>query len=255
MSDAPKGEGRWTMVAKPTDHHGPAAGGGHHEDVPGAQENSVRAGHEPDQFNARGVIFIPIGVMIAAALSYGLVTLLFGVFTPGKLDEKGANPQTVAENDKPYDTRVTRISSQDPDAPVKQPRLEWMRTIEQRKDRSEPEFYRSFRAADAGNSPEIRPEDLRPENFVDWKTGKKVLSGYEWVDQGKGVARIPVNEAIHILASQGKLKPKTPGPHPTDTTSEHPKQSNGGQAETQAPEANPHKDEHKKEEPKKDGKH
>ena len=275
MSGAPKGEGRWTMATKPASLDMPAAGMGHDEDVPGADKESVRAGHEPDWFNARGVIFVPIGVAIAAAMTYGVVTLLFAAFTPGKpAADKTTNPQAVEENSKPYDQRVTRISSQDPNAPVKQPRLEWLRTVEG-KTKDEPVYYRSMKSPDMGNSPEIRPEDLRPENYVDWNTGKKVLSTYEWVDQAKGVARIPVNEAIRILATQKKLPAKpVAGGHPTGATTREPKLSNGGQTETAAMEAvheahddghkkddhghkdepkkDEHKDEHKKEEPKKE---
>ena len=37
--------------------------------------------------------------------------------------------------------------------------------------------------ADTGNAPELRPEDLRPENFVDWNTGEKPLAQYKWLDR------------------------------------------------------------------------
>jgi hypothetical protein len=231
---------------------------GHDEDRTGAEPESVRAGHEPDWFDARGVIYIPILVVIAAALTYGMVTLMFSYFAPGQVDPAGANPQTVADQGKPYNDRVAKINSQDPDAPVKQPRLEAMRTVE-KKHPDEPIYYRSMKGPEAGNPPELRPEDLRPENFIDWNTGEKPLAQYKWVDQGKGVARIPVNEAIKILATQKKL-PARAGHHPTGSTMQSPKLSNGGQAA--APAEKDDHDDHKKDdkkpekkdEPKKDEK-
>src|SRR5205085_8521014 len=122
---------------------------------------------------ARVVIYVPALVVISAAFTYGLFTFMFNFFNPGAPIEKGANPQAVARNERPYNERVADISSQDPNAPVKQPRLEAIREVE--KKPNEPTFYRSMGSADTGNSPELRPEDLRPENFIDWNTGEKPL--------------------------------------------------------------------------------
>ena len=65
--------------------------------------------------------------------------------------------------------------------------------------RQDPAFLRSVRPSEAGNSPLIRPEDLRPDNYVDPITRQKVLRDYAWVSKEKGVARIPVNVAIKVL--------------------------------------------------------
>lgn len=253
---------RWTLVTKPTDHEMPSAGIGHDQEKPGAEPESVRAGHEPDWFDARGVVFIPILVVIAAVLTYGVVTLLFAVFDPGKADDRGANPMAKAENDKPFNERVTRISSQDENAKHRQPRLEWVRQVEP-KHAGEPTYYRSMKTPETGNPPEIRPEDLRAENFVDWNTGEKPLADYKWLSQGKGVARIPVSEAMKILAADKKLPAKAGRP----AAPPKPTLSNGGQGritdtrptsapvpKADAPKPEPKKDETKKDELKKDEK-
>jgi hypothetical protein len=228
MSDlpTPAGRGQWKLVTKPTDLGMPSAGIGHEQEKPGAEQDSIRAGHEPDWFDARGVIFVPILVLIAAAATYGFVTLMFNYFDPGTPLKEGAHPVAAAQNARHFNERVVDISSQDPDAPVRQPRLEWMRTVEKMYE-GEPTFYRSMRALEFGNPPEIRPEDLRPENFVDWNTGERPLAEFGWVDREKGVARIPVNEAIRILATEKKLPAQTGTP--LSGTVGLPRMSNGGQ--------------------------
>jgi hypothetical protein len=254
MSDTPTpaGKGQWTLVTKPADLDMPAAGMGHSEDKMGAEPESVRAGHEPDWFDARGVVYVPILVVVSAAATYGLVTLMFNYFDPGTADTRGANPRAAMANAVPYNERVRDISSQDPAAEVKQPRLEAMRAVE-KKHPDEPLYYRSMRPTDTGNPPEVRPEDLRPENFVDWTTGEKPLVDYKWVNKDKGVARIPVGEAIKILATQKKLPAKAG--RPAGGTGQSPTLANGGQGDA-APAAKdePKKDDHdhKKDEPKKD---
>jgi len=42
---------------------------------------------------------------------------------------------------------------------------------------------------------------------------QKVLHGYGWVNQGAGIARMPIDEAMKIVAERGL--PKFPGPEPT----------------------------------------
>jgi hypothetical protein len=239
---------RWAMVPPSAPHA--AAGHDPHDDVPGANAESVRAGHEPDWFNSSRIVAVPILVAVAAAVTYGLVTVLFSFFNPGKPEEKGANPQAAERNARPYDERVTDISSLSPEARVKQPRLEAMRTIEQRP--GEPTYLRSFRPEDVGNSPEIRPEFLRPENFIDWNTNEKPLVQYRWLDKEKGIARIPIAEAIRILATEKKLPAKAGGRRPADVTANLPKLSNGGQGVAAGPPAKA--DEHHNDEHKKDGK-
>ena len=93
------------------------------------------------------------------------------------------------------------------------------------------------------NTYELKPQDLYPSRFVDPLTGKRLLAEYEWVAKDKGVARIPVDEAIHLLA--GKL-PHKDGVAPAGTLAK-PKQSNGGQAivPLPVPTGGPAKDDHK----------
>lgn len=256
MSDTPTYKGRYTMVPRDPDAHPTTAHA--HDDIPGTHPDSLKAGHEPNFFNAKGVVFIPIGVTIATIMTYGLVTLLFSFFKPGEPVTEGANPMAAANNSADYNERVARISSQNPEAPVKQPRLEWMRKVDNRP--GEPVFLRSFRMSDTGNSPEIYPEYLRAQNFIDWNTGEKPLVQYKWLDKDKGVARIPVNEAMKILVTSKKLPAKHV--HLADTNAGRSKLSNGGQAAAPSPVAvehdhdhdHKHEDKPKTEEPKKDSK-
>jgi hypothetical protein len=57
---------------------------------------------------------------------------------------------------------------------------------------------------------------LQPAPISDMKdmraAEEKILSGYGWVDQGQGVARIPVDRAIDLLAQRGIAARTTAAP-------------------------------------------
>jgi hypothetical protein len=60
---------------------------------------------------------------------------------------------------------------------------------------------------------------LQREPFGDWGTMRKqqdeLLNGYGWVDESRGVARIPIEEAMKRLAEKGL--PARPAPLPSAT--------------------------------------
>jgi hypothetical protein len=76
---------------------------------------------------------------------------------------------------------------------------------------------------------------LQREPFGDWRTMKKqqdeLLSTYGWVDESKGVAHIPIEEAMKRLAGQGlparpapgapAAAPAAPAPAPAAAPAEH----------------------------------
>jgi hypothetical protein len=218
-----------------------------HDEPTGTDGQSIQAGHEPDRFDVKGIVAVPILIAIVCAITYGIITVVFGVIEPMKpTTDNTTNPQAAEDAGKNYNERVAKISSSDEKAPVKQPRLEWMRTIPTKEGESI--FHRSFRPNTAGNAPEITPQYLRPENFVDWDTGERKLIDYKWLNKEKGIARIPIAEAMEILTTSKKLPAKADGVAPVGTIGK-PKLSNGGQANP--PPVLP-KAEAKKDEPKKD---
>lgn len=222
----------------------------HDTDVPGAERDSVRAGHEPDRFGVKAILAVPALLTLIVLLAFGIVTALFLAtydrFHPAPAG--GFNPQAVAVNtveaadgkgrvERDVSERVGRISSTAPESvpglpgtAVPQPRLEYLKEVAP-ETKQDPAWVRSKRPVETpSNTYEIRPEDLRPENYADPETRVKVLATYGWVDDKKTVARIPIGEAIK-LAATGKLKlpaaRKDAVPSPTSSINA-PTMANGG---------------------------
>ena len=218
-------------------------------DIPGAETDSVRAGHEPDRFKVKSILAVPALLTVVVVLAFGIVTALFvGLYTRFvPTPAGGSNPQAVEVNtvaaadgkgrqDRDVSERFARIGSTAPkDVPglagtaVPQPRLEYLKqTTPETKD--DPAFERSKRPVEsASNTYEIRPEDLRPDNYTDPVTKEKVLATYGWVDAGKKVARVPVAEAMRMILADPKKLPVRKNPlTQVGTSINTPTLSNGG---------------------------
>jgi hypothetical protein len=231
MSDKPHDEhataARWARIYEAmTGASAPPGPHDHDVDVPGANPEAVKAGHEADRFDARGIVMVPVVVVVMAAIAYALVTALFSVFEFGKLDTSNVqSPQAAEQATRPHNERVATISSTDPHAKSHEPRLEFLKRIDDSRNgkAADPPFVRSFQPAEGGNSPEMTPQDLDPDRYTDPLTGKKLLVGYEYVNKEKGVARIPIAEAMKLV----KLPAKKGTPN--SSVGGSPKISNGGQ--------------------------
>lgn len=225
----------------------------HDTDIPGAERDSVRAGHEPDKFQAKSILAVPallIGVVIVA---FSIVSALFFTqyhrFVP---ETSGFNPQSADLNTKLADDGKTRVDRDindrlarfgstapkdvagQPGTAVPQPRLEYLKqTAPNTPD--DPAFERSKRPVESvTNTYEIRPEDLRPDNYLDPVTKEKVLVSYGWVDPDRKLARIPIGEAMRQVLASKKLKArKDPLPSPTSSINT-PTLANGGQVRPNA---------------------
>ena len=91
--------------------------------------------------------------------------------------------------------------------------------------------------------PEPRLETNEPRDLKDVRDDEeKLLKGYSWVDQQKGIVRIPVDVAIDVLAKRG-LPSRAGAPAPTAAA------LNAPAAAPAAPKESTH--EHPAEEPKK----
>jgi hypothetical protein len=173
---------------------------------------------------------VPGLVIVVTALAYFLVTGVFEWIKPGKpSDSPTMSPLAVEQGRKPFNERAARISNVDPKAPVRQPRLEGIVVVDQSRERggSDPVNYRSFPASQKDNTYFLTPQDLYPSKFVDPVTGEKLLEEYKPI--AKGVARIPVEEAMKLVLKNGSLKAMKDGANPAGTI-DAPKQSNGGQS-------------------------
>ncbi len=214
-----------------------ASAGGHHEEVPGVAAASAKVGHEPDQFDARTIVYVPVVVAIALVVTYLLVQGAF-LFVNGKESRmeteattSSTDPDVIAKTKKENQTKVKARNElaggigtwnakpgtkSTPDGqplpPVPQPQLEYNRQLNlTRRDANgnvvnDPPFLRSFPSQGDHNSPVLYPEDLRPENYTDpWQGNAKLLAEPKWVVKDK-LATVPIDEMIHLIAHDPKWK-------------------------------------------------
>lgn len=231
------------------------AGAAEHETTPpGADEKSFKAGHEPDRFEIRGILYVPALVAVVLVFTYAFVQVTFH-WIRNPAPPAAANPQVKELNALDFNPRVGRISSTDPEpvlerpgTAVPQPRLEFMQE-QAGGGPDDPPFFRSKRAMQERNSPEVRPQDLRPGNYVDPATGQKPLADWAFTDGKKDAIRVPIDEAIHMVEhGQIKLPVRKDPVNPGRTTESAAKASNGGNAAAvsapvtvEAPKDVPHK--------------
>lgn len=202
----------------------------HDTEPAGAGEDSIKAGHEPDRFQVRSVLYVPALLVIFVLITFGLVTVTFNYLTVKPAMDVDANKLAAIESQKSLNERFAAISSTDPNARVKQPRLEYLKQTANADDPSDPPFYRSKRPIPAvGATWELYPEDLRPQNFVDPTTHEKILVNAGFYDGKKDLAHIPIAEAIEVMLNEKKL-PVKPGAKPVSlTTVGRPDMSDSGE--------------------------
>jgi hypothetical protein len=233
------------MSDKPHDHDNPltqlwvamsGASSGHHEETPGVEDKSIAVGHEPDRFGVGGIVAVPIAVGITLAVTYLIVTLIFRYVA-------GTASDAMASKDPPINERLGVRSSTGgqaakgvPVQPSGEPRLDGTPKLDTRVNGKDVAPYlMSFRKTPTGNWPDIYPEDLRADKYVDYDTQKRPLADPpEFIEGSKTHARLPIDKAIELLSKNAELKkqylpvsdkPAPVGGKPTDK----PKASNGGQ--------------------------
>src|SRR5687767_14794547 len=119
MSEHHSGHGGDSPLAKLMITVSGASGSEHESEPPGVNTVSLRAGHEPDKFDIRPILYVPLLVVIVLAMAYAMVSgVFFNIKDPAKTDK--GNPEVVELNAKPLNERGPRISSSDPNAAVKQ---------------------------------------------------------------------------------------------------------------------------------------
>ena len=123
------------------------------------------------------VLFVFAGFLLHAGLWRLEQTLVPEVKT------EGAAPPVVMPGEPTVNDRVGAVGS---------PRLEGLQELQ-----AEPPEYRSSRPVAGANPPEYRPEDLRADR-------QPTLHEYRWLDRDKGIARIPIESAMDIVAEQSR---------------------------------------------------
>ncbi len=206
-----------------------ASGGSHESEPPGADAVALKAGHEADKFGAKAIVLVPVFVAITLALTYVIVTITFNAINVRPAADQ-PDSELVKLNDAPINDRFARTSSTEPKNPpghtgavVPQPRLEYLRQTEG----TGPANYQTRFALPTGNSPEIHPEDLRAERYIDPKERRRVLTEAGWRDrEKKTVAHISIDLAMKEVLKTLPVQEKPVSL--TGTGDNKSKQSNAG---------------------------
>jgi|GEM_PF-4087806 len=203
--------------------------GGHGEFVAAGPTHNYQ--YEPDKFAVKTILAVPIAVLVTGLLAFTCTWLLFSFIFDPKIQEPADNPEAGKRNAAALNERFGRISSTDPNAEVQQPRLEGLQKTEVYKKDGDPNNTEDRNLITAertttqptkeGNSPRYHAENLRPDRVKELSTGG--------TDPQTGVTRMPVNEAIKLLADAGLLPVQEGAPRlDIDGNWDRPKESNGG---------------------------
>ncbi|MBA4063651.1 MAG: hypothetical protein C0501_08055 [Isosphaera sp.] len=84
--------------SKPDDHDG----------IGGPTAEALKAGYEPDGYDTRSVVSVPVIVVAVFVIAFGTTTALFAYFTSGPANPT-ANPQAAERNRAPLAERMQRI--------------------------------------------------------------------------------------------------------------------------------------------------
>ena len=148
---------------------------------PPAAETIAR-GHEIDAYDTTSVISVPLLVVLFFVLAFGTVSVIFYFIFPTQEDPT-AHPMAVERSKQGVSERHENIPS---------PRQDNFRELEG--------HTRSItsRERPGVNSVNLHPEDIRANPI-----NTPALYKNGWVDPGKSVARISIDEAL-ALAAQNK---------------------------------------------------
>lgn len=176
--------------------------------------------YEPDKFAVKTIMAVPVVIIFTATVAFLTTWILFAsLFDPRIPGELPDSKEAAERNAQPLNERFGRISSTDPNAEVKQPRLEGLQLTEETKRDGHYTITSEITTQQArkeGNPPRYHADDLRPERIAEL--------------QVKDKDRMPIDEAIEALLSGGHLKARA-GATQLDVNGSwnRPKESNGGQ--------------------------
>jgi hypothetical protein len=162
---------------------------------------AVKQGFEQDTVHVRTILYVPIVLVIAFAFAFGTVTLIINYMRePSKTPP--ANALAAERDSAPLPERIERISSDPKEKPAyRQPRLDGLdrlkTNIDPMTNKPVPPWVESTQPTKTGNSPDYYPDAMWPSS----EHGKDLgLQSYGWKDKEKGLVRIPIAEAMKLLA-------------------------------------------------------
>ena len=191
------------------DDHG---GGG------GVDPAAIAAGHELDStFAVKPILAIPIAVVITFVIGFSVAAGCFVYFNPPVKKDPFAHPEAVAESIKGTNERLDRTAREGlfkTKPIVDQPRLEPLKRLE--KDG----MFIARPAMPTGNSPEIHPEEIKPDRVAALQT-----AGF--TDDHK-FARIPIGDAMELAVADKAMFPVQKSTSKPTPSADKPSSSSGG---------------------------
>lgn len=161
--------------SRPTDRDGP--------DGMARPPEHPRRGHERLDVHARPVLVAAASLVAMAVIIFVALYFLQGYLNASASKAEVAwNPLGARQNQEPLNTRLGDVPA---------PRLEGLREFP-----ASPPDYRS--SLPEKGSPTYHPEDLRPER-------QPRLRSYGWVHKEKGIAHIPVDQAMRVALEKNLL--------------------------------------------------
>lgn len=213
----PGGGVNWPADAR----HGSAAdehgGGG------GVNPDSIKAGHEPDAFAVKPILSVPLAVVVTFVIAFAVAAGVFAFVMAPKPADPFAHKDAIKRGEEALNERLARTERQglesNPRREVDQPRLEPLRRLE-----SNGQFYLRT-AMPTGNSPEIHPDEIRPDRVA-------ALQQAAYVDKDKKYARIPIGDAMKLATENKELQkslfPVQKAPSPVVRTTDRPTPASAG---------------------------
>lgn len=181
--------------------------------------DALKAGHEPDNnFAVKPILGVPLAVVVTFVIAFTVAAGCFAYFRKTATDPY-AHPEAVAKNARPLNDRLSAIDraglAENKLREVDQPRLEPLKRMEA------DGLYWARVPMPSGNSPEIHPEEIRPDRVAELQT-----KGY--TDKEHKFAKIPIGDAMRIAVADKTLFPvRKDGSKPTPTA-DKPSSSSGG---------------------------
>ena len=156
--------------------------------------------YEPDQFDSKPILAVPIVVIITGIIGFAITSILFAnVFGPDSTDPV-TNQMAADRNSASLNDRMEKISSTDPDAPVKQPRLEGFRLrTENATETSGTEINPEK------NSRYVTPWELLPQNYKS-KLDSTTPDLLVFEKQGSGKYKLPIDKVLEYLANSSTIE-------------------------------------------------
>lgn len=154
-------------------------------DTPPIAHTRNTSGYEHRDVNVSRIAMLAVGLCIWGALVHAILwEIRRGVLPEAR--GGGVSPPVEMPGEAALNQRIREVS---------QPRLE---AIEQL--RAQPPSYRSSQPAPGTSSPEFHPEELRADR-------QPRLRSYGWVDREKGIAHIPITEAMKSIVERARARP------------------------------------------------